>query len=1183
METVKEGRDYSFPEEEQQVLQLWDHIDAFHEQLRRSEGKPAYVFYDGPPFATGLPHYGHLLAGTLKDVVTRYATATGHYCPRRFGWDCHGLPVEHEIDKAFGINTRSDVLAMGIDNYNEECRSIVMRYSKEWEKTVRRIGRWIDFENDYKTLDPTYMESVWWVFKQLWEKGLVYRGFKVMPYSTGLSTPLANFEANQNYKDTVDPSVMVAFSIDKDPDDACFIAWTTTPWTLPSNLALCVNPEFMYVRAKDPATGKVYIVAESRLASIPGAVPKAKKGARGADRNEAEPMGWQVLSKVKGKALVGTTYQPLFPYFAHLKAQPPLPNGAASNGAHPVPSGAFRVISDAYVKDDSGTGVVHQAPAFGEDDFRICIEHGIVGKGEDMPCPVDGEGRFTPEVTDFAGRYVKEADKDIIKHLRSMGRLIDSSNYTHSYPFCWRSDTPLIQRAVPSWFVRVTDFKEDLMENNRQTYWVPNHVKEGRFANWLANARDWCVSRSRFWGTPIPIWASEDLREIVVVGSIAELEELTGEEVTDLHRHMIDHLTIPSRQGKGVLKRVDEVFDCWFESGSMPYAQLHYPFENKEFFEGNFPADFVAEGQDQTRGWFYTLMVLSTALFNRPAFKNLVCNGLVLADDGKKMSKRLKNYPDPNEILDKYGADALRLYLVNSPVVHAETLRFKEEGVFGVIKNVFMPWYNAYRFLVQNVLRLEADCGERFYPLEVDVNNATNILDRWIAADTRRLTAFVRVEMDAYRLYTVVPDLVRFIENLTNIYVRYNRTRLKGRLGVEDCKFALASLFDVLLTVCKVMAPFTPFFCETLYQNLRRALPKDAPESVHWCDFPLAAAEQAGDKHIVESVARMQRVIEMSRIVRERHGKPLKMPLRSLTVVSADASFLDDLRGELRHYVLEEVNVRELVCCDKPDEFGSVRAVPDFKALGKRLGRSMAAVGNAVRQMDAQQIAEFESKGSITLAGESLSAGEIKVQRDFKRPEGMAAEDMDACAEGDVMAVLDMRPDDSLRDAGLAREVVNRVQKLRKKAGLQASDLVDIFVGSASSADTGPGAKQSQVEQLLDSQGEYIRDSLGREVRPLTARAQHAVVIAREHQSVGVDDFKTEFDIELAVPVMSVDEAELLQLTSGDKQKMEGLKAWLVSKDPKQLSESLKRTGGTLAVHMDSQRVSLQQGKHFHL
>ncbi|KAK9826356.1 hypothetical protein WJX81_001579 [Elliptochloris bilobata] len=1161
MEDVKEGKDYRFPNEEKEILKLWDEIDAFKEQLRRTEGKKKYTFYDGPPFATGLPHYGHLLAGTIKDIVTRYASATGHYCPRRFGWDCHGLPVEYEIDKKLNVTSRDDVLRMGIDKYNDECRSIVMRYSSEWEKTVRRIGRWIDFQEGYKTLDPTFMESVWWVFSELHKKGLVYRGYKVMPYSTGCCTPLSNFEAGLNYKDVADPAVMVSFALADDPDRAEMIAWTTTPWTLPSNLALCVNPEFDYVRARDPASGRVYIVASARLAEIPGAAPKAKKAKKGA---AAEPPagGWQVLASVKGNELAGQAYTPLFPYFAALA-------GAG---------GAFRVVADGYVTADSGTGVVHCAPAFGEDDMRVCIANGIVAKGAEVPCPVDADGRFTSDVAEFAGRFVKDADRDIIAELKAAGRLVDFQTITHSYPFCWRSETPLIYKAVPSWFIAVEKIKPQLLACNAETTWVPAYVKDKRFHNWLETAHDWAVSRSRFWGTPLPIWASADLAEIRVIGSVAELEAATGAKVMDLHRHFIDNLTIPDAAGTGVLRRVDEVFDCWFESGSMPYGQVHYPFEHKEAFEAQFPADFVAEGLDQTRGWFYTLMVLSTALFGKPAFRNLVCNGLVLAADGKKMSKRLKNYPDPNEILDEYGADALRLYLINSPVVRAETLKFRKEGVFNVIKDVMLPWFNAYRFLVQNALRWESEAGSRFDPLQVDVLQATNVLDRWICAASRSLTSFVRREMGAYRLYTVVPFLVQFIEALTNVYVRFNRTRLKGRRGEADCRMALACLFDVLLTVCKAMAPFTPFFCEMMYRNLRRALPPGALESVHWCDFPEAAAAQAGDKEIQASVTRMRCVIELARNIRDRHNKPLKQPLRRVIISHEDAALLSSLAGELREYVLQEANVCEVEICADPLEYASVRAEPNYQVLGKKVGKALAKVKAALTAMTPAEIAAFERNGGAEVAGERLTTDDVRVVREFRLPEGISAADLDAASDpqSGLLVVLDLRPDDSLQVAGLAREVTNRIQKLRKHAGLVASEPVEVWLGErcaeaapseagtavangaasnggavpfAAAASAGApiangepqqangaaadrGAAVVSLGSLLETQAGMFAETLGTVPRLAAAQPPHAVVIAREAYVVGADSQRCSFEVVLTRPAVSVCEAALLQACS---------------------------------------------------
>ncbi|AQK81810.1 Isoleucine--tRNA ligase cytoplasmic [Zea mays] len=643
MDDVCEGKDFSFPEQEERVLELWAKLDAFHEQLRRTEGGEEFVFYDGPPFATGLPHYGHILAGTIKDVVTRHQSMRGRHVSRRFGWDCHGLPVEFEIDKLLGITNRQQVFDLGIGKYNETCRSIVTKYVSEWEAMVTRTGRWIDFKNDYKTMDLNFMESVWWVFAQLWEKDLVYKGFKVMPYSTGCKTALSNFEAALDYRTVPDPAVMVSFPIVGDMDNAAFVAWTTTPWTLPSNLALCINANLMYAKVRDKSNGKVYVIAESRLGQLPvkaKASGKKQAPSKGSNAEAAQDgldkESYELLVKIPGPYLVGLKYTPLFDFFIELQET------------------AFRVIADNYVTDDSGTGVVHCAPAFGEDDHRVCLAAGIF-ETAGLVVAVDDDGCFIEKISDFKGRYVKEADKDIISAVKDKGRLVSKGSIEHSYPFCWRSGTPLIYRAVPSWFVKVEKIKDQLLECNKETYWVPDYVKEKRFHNWLEGARDWAISRSRFWGTPLPLWMSQDRKEIVVMDSIEKLEKLSGVKVTDLHRHYVDDITIPSKRGPkfGTLKRVDDVFDCWFESGSMPYAYIHYPFENRELFEKNFPGNFVAEGLDQTRGWFYTLMVLSTALFGKPAFKNLICNGLVLAEDGKKMSKSKKNYPSPKDLIDE--------------------------------------------------------------------------------------------------------------------------------------------------------------------------------------------------------------------------------------------------------------------------------------------------------------------------------------------------------------------------------------------------------------------------------------------------------------------------------------------------------------------------------------------------
>ncbi|XP_061147460.1 isoleucine--tRNA ligase, cytoplasmic [Syngnathus typhle] len=1003
----------NFPSQEEKILQLWKDKDCFYECLKQSKNRPRYTFYDGPPFATGLPHYGHILAGTIKDIVTRFAHQSGFHVDRRFGWDCHGLPVEYEIDKTLGITGPEDVAKMGIAEYNKQCRNIVMRYSNEWEVSVNRMGRWIDFKNDYKTLYPWFMETVWWVFKQLYDKGLVYRGVKVMPFSTACNTPLSNFESHQNYKDVQDPSVIVDFPL-LDDENVSLIAWTTTPWTLPSNLALCVNPEISYVKVQDITTTKTYIMMESRL----GALFKLE--------NE-----YTILDKFPGKMLSGKKYRPLFNYFAKCGEK-----------------GAFQVVTDNYVKEEEGTGVVHQAPYFGADDYRVCTEYKIIQRDQVPICPVDASGCFTSEVTDFAGQYVKDADKNIIKWLKEKGRLVNSSSFKHSYPFCWRSDTPLIYKAVPSWFVRVEHMVQKLLDNNGQCYWIPDFVREKRFGNWLRDARDWAISRNRYWGTPIPMWVSDDYEEVVCVGSIAELEELTGAKVTDLHRESIDHLTIPSRCGKGVLRRITEVFDCWFESGSMPYAQVHYPFENRKEFEDTFPADFIAEGIDQTRGWFYTLLVLSTALFGKPPFKNVIVNGLVLASDGQKMSKRKKNYPDPGLVVQGYGADALRLYLINSPVVRAENLRFKEEGVRDVLKDVFLPWYNAYRFLVQNVQRLQKEDGLEFLYNENTAKQSDNIMDKWIQSFTQSLIQFFKTEMDAYRLYTVVPRLVKFVDMLTNWYVRTNRRRLKGESGTEDCLWALETLFSVLFSMCRLMAPFTPFITEMMYQNLRNlvdlaSLEEKDTGSIHYLMLP-QVRENLIDKRIENAVSQMQSVIELGRVIRDRKTLPVKYPLKEVVVIHQDPDALKDIQS-LQKYILEELNVRHLTISTDKDKYGiRLRAEPDHMVLGKRLKGAFKAITAAIKELSSDQVEAFQKKGSIVVDGHELHEEDLRLMYTFNQSSDSAAQ-YEAHSDAQVLVLLDVSPDQSMVDEGVAREVINRVQKLRKKGHLVPSDEITVY------------------------------------------------------------------------------------------------------------------------------------------
>ncbi|KAG9291531.1 hypothetical protein G9A89_021950 [Geosiphon pyriformis] len=1060
---------FNFPKEEEKILTFWREIQAFQTQLKLTEGRKPYSFYDGPPFATGLPHYGHLLAGTIKDIVTRYASQTGHYVERRFGWDCHGLPVEHEIDKKLNITGKSDVLAIGIDNYNQECRSIVMRYSEAWRQTVERIGRWIDFDNDYKTLNVTFMESVWWVFQQLYQKDQVYQGVRIMPYSTGCTTPLSNFEAAQNYRDVSDPAIVVSFPLTDDPE-TLLLAWTTTPWTLPTNLALCAHPDFQYVKIEDSLTKQKYILLEKCLNILYKDLKKAK---------------YTILEKFSGRDMKGWEYIPLFDYYVEkFKGK------------------AFFVVNDTYVTDDSGTGIVHQAPGFGEDDYRVCIAHNIITADGPLPCPLDEKGCFTAEVTDFAGLYVKEADKDIQKFLKLQKRLIVQSQLMHNYPFCWRSETPLIYKAVPSWFVRVKPIIDKLLKNNQETYWVPDFVQEKRFANWIINARDWNISRNRYWGTPIPLWVSDDLEEIVCVGSLAELERLSGcEKLTDIHREKVDHITIPSKRGKKPLKRIEEVFDCWFESGSMPYAQKHYPFENKEKFESSFPADFIAEGLDQTRGWFYTLMVLSTHLFNKPAFKNLIVNGLILASDGKKMSKRLKNYPSPIEILNAYGADALRLYLINSPVVRAEPLKFKEEGVKEVVSKVFLPWYNAYRFFISQVVLLKKETALDF-KYNPSVKKSFNVMDRWILASSQSLIRFVREEMAAYRLYTVVPRLLRLIDELTNWYVRFNRKRLKGENGSEDTIDALNTLFEVLFTLCRCMASFTPFLTENIYQNLKEFIPpkgsKDSKEdlrSVHFLPFP-DVREEYFDPDIERRVSRMKTVIELGRFVREKKNIGLKTPLEELVVIHSDAQYHSDVQS-LKKYIVEELNIRNLVVTSEEEKYNiKYKAEADWKKLGQKLRKDLVKVQKALPKLTSDQVKEFLRDKEILIEGIKVLDQDLQVIRYFDSSDT----NYEANTDKDVFILLDVKEYPELKDEGLAREIVNRIQRLRKKAGLQPTDPVITYYRITKD----PANQLERV--LLTPAADIILKTLKRPLVPHTEKAKNEATNGGKLEEIIIED-----------------------------------------------------------------------------
>ncbi len=982
------ARKVDFPAMEREILDFWKQASVFERSLRQREGAPEYVFYDGPPFATGLPHYGHLLAGTIKDIVPRYQTMRGHYVKRRFGWDCHGLPVEYEVEQDLKISGKRDIETLGVDVFNERCRSIVLRYTKEWREIVTRMGRWVDFDHDYKTMDPAYMESIWWVFQELWTKGLIYEGHRIVPYCPRCTTPLSNFETNQGYADVQDPAITIRFKVEG-AADTYVLAWTTTPWTLPSNMALAVGSEIAYAKIRDG--GDTYYLAKDRLAAY------YKKGA-----------AYEVIEEVAGSRLVGMRYEPLFPFFAGLRAR-----------------GAFRVIAGDFVSTEDGTGVVHVAPGFGEDDYRV-------GKTEGLPapCPVDEEGRFTAEVADYAGRAVKEADADIIRRLKQEGKLVHQGVINHSYPHCWRCDNPLIYRAIAAWYVRVEQIRDRILEANRQTTWMPAHLRDGRFGKWLEQARDWNISRNRYWGTPLPVWRSEDGKEVVCVGSRAELERLSGVKVDDLHKHFADKIEIPSKEGRGPLRRIPEVLDCWFESGAMPYAQAHYPFENREQFETHFPADFIAEGLDQTRGWFYTLMVLSTALFDRPAFRNVVVNGLVLAEDGRKMSKRLKNYPDPSLLIDTYGADALRLYLINSPVVRAEDLRFSETGVQELMRNLLIPLWNAYGFFVTYATVDGWTAAKR------TGRPSTNLLDRWIRSSMESLSMGVTTAMDGYDLQGSVRPFVRFIEDLTNWYIRRSRRRFWKSQDDGDKADAYETLHYVLLQLSQIAAPFIPFMSDAIYRNLRMA---GMPESVHLCDFPKGDATQR-DEALERQMAAVMTVVSLGRTLRAAHDLKVRQPLLQLHVACRNPELLAGI-AELKDIILDELNVKRAEFRAHESAFATVKAKANFARLGPRLGPQVKKAAGVIAGLSCEQVE--------TLAGGETLDVEIAGQGVVLTPDDVVIEHLPhegsvVAAEGGIVVALDKALTPELIEEGLAREFVSKLQNMRKTADLEVTQRINV-------------------------------------------------------------------------------------------------------------------------------------------
>jgi isoleucyl-tRNA synthetase len=1024
------------PKLEEAVLAAWKKENIFGKSIENRSKNNEFIFYDGPPFANGLPHYGHLLTSFAKDIVARYQTMKGKRTERRFGWDCHGLPAEMESEKELGISGRAAIEGFGIDKFNNHCRQSVMKYTGIWQDVITRAARWVDFQHDYKTMDKNYMESVIWAFSELYKKGLVYESHRVMPYSWAAETPLSNFETRMDgaYRDREDKAITVAFKLKDKPKNAPFglseywvLAWTTTPWTLPSNLALGVSSKLDYVcieiadKYNEDSDGIGVVLAKSALKNY------AKE--LGIEEDEVKQL-LEGAEAVSGKELLGLAYEPLFPYFRNT------PN-------------AFKVLDGTdFIEEGSGTGVVHLAPGFGEDDQRVCEKAGIP-----LICPVDEKGRFTGEITDLPNLSLKglnviadtrKSDKEpykdeqlkkyglanlrIITWLKDRHRLIRQDDFKHSYPHCWRTDTPLIYRALPSWYVEVTKFKDRMVRLNQNIHWIPEHIRDGQFGNWLEGARDWSISRNRFWGCPIPVWRTEK-GKIKVFGSISELEDFFGKKVEDLHRPFIDTLT--KTDSDGTWTRVSDVFDCWFESGSMPFAQVHYPFENKEWFHAHFPADFIVEYVGQTRGWFYTLMVLATALFDKEPFKNCICHGIILDAEGKKLSKRLRNYPDPNDMFNTYGADAMRLRMVKEPVMHGGNLLISKDGsdIRDVVRLSLQPIWNAYRFFT---MYANADGIEAKFDTK-----STQLLDRYILAKCRDSVERIDRALLTYLLPEACSAVDGFFEVLNNWYIRRSRDRFWSEEKTEDKQAAYNTLYTVLVTVLKAAAPLLPLLTDSIYTRLT------GEASIHLTDFP-DVHKFPEEKELVADMDRVRDICNAALALRNEQNIRVRQPLGSLTVVTLDTNVTHRWQKQygkaIADIINEEVNVKYTNEGDKGLEgYATFKLQINFPILGKRLPEKMKQIIPASKQGQWKQLAD----GTIEICGEKLLPEEAKLSLE---PKPEFAKNAKALSTNDALVVLDLKLTPELENEGLARDVVRLIQESRKNAKLNISDRIQLTV-----------------------------------------------------------------------------------------------------------------------------------------
>lgn len=1042
--TVPSRADY--PAIERRILARWEEQNTFERSIEvrnvpdKTGEVPEFVFYDGPPFANGLPHYGHLLTGYVKDVIPRYQTMKGNRVDRRFGWDCHGLPAEMQTEKEIGVSGRAAITDFGIEKFNDACRASVMQYTKEWEAYVTRQARWVDFDNDYKTMDTTYMESVIWAFKQLWDKGLVYEAFRVMPYSWGAETPLSNFEIRLDdaTRPRQDPALTVAFTVDaaSGSDEARALfgdgtvemwAWTTTPWTLPSNLALAVGPEVTYV------------VVE--ITDGPRAGRRVILGAQAIEKYERE-LGndFVEIGRLPGAALGEIRYEPLLGYFSDHK-------------------NSFRVLVDGYVTDEDGTGVVHQAPGFGEDDQRVCEANGIV-----LVVPVDDAGRFTLPVTDYVGINVFEANPQIIAALKEQGSVIRHDTIDHNYPHCWRTDTPIIYKAVTSWYVEVTAIRDRLIELNQQINWIPSHIRDGQFGKWLEGARDWSISRNRFWGSPIPVWRSDNpaYPRVDVYGSLDEIEADFGVRPPDLHRPTVDELVRPNPDdptGQSMMRRVTEVFDCWFESGSMPFAQVHYPFENRDWFDSHAPADFIVEYIAQTRGWFYTLHVISGAIFDRPAFKNVIGHGVVLDHEGRKLSKKLRNYPDPIEVFESHGSDALRWHLMSSPILRGGDLRIATDAsdFHEVIRLVINPIWNAYSFFT---LYANADGHKATFRTD-----ATGRIDRYILAKTAELIRTTTEMMDAYDIAGACAEIHSFIDALNNWYIRRSRERFWAPTVTgerpEDAEAAQSkadaydTLYTVLVTLTKLLGPFLPFISEEIYLGLTGDTAGN--DSVHLQDWPVVE-DFTADPDLVERMDAARDICSVALGLREDNRLRARLPLSTLTVTSEKLSDMSDLVDLIK----DEVNIKNVVFQTEVGDSAQQVLKPNAKVLGPRLGRDVQQVIAAAKAGDWTQ----EADGTVSVAGHVLAPEEFELV--IQPQEGIAA---NTTRGNGAIVELDLTVTEELAAEGRARDVVRLIQQLRKSQDLQVTDRITLTITASQELLDSIAPHQDWVaEQVLATQ-----------------------------------------------------------------------------------------------------------------